>query len=262
MQDAVERSGTMKRICPVVLAALLLLGLQYPGSAADQNHPTKWSQTPDMNDGHQFASEVKVPSIVADDWICPDGRPVTDIHWWGGYWQPVDTGRYGHYSDGRPSLSTPGTLESFTISIWSSVLAGGSEPYSRPGIVLKNYSFGLAEAHEQYYGATVGGKHVYQYYVDLPEDDWFAQVLGTIYWLTIEATMSDPSVQWGWHESNEHRVSPAVQDFKDSGWVQIRNNLYANDMAFELTTIPEPAGLSVMAVGLGSMAAFLFRRRK
>jgi hypothetical protein len=251
----------MSKSLAVAIAITLLLGLQCVGFAASPDEIAKWSQLPDMNDGHQFSSEIKVPSIVADDWICPDGRPVTDIHWWGGYWAPTAEGQYSDYSDGLTTVLTPGTLQTFTINIWSNEPAGGPEPYSRPGGILATYVFDLADAHEAFYGTTVlSGRNLYEYYVDLPQP--FNQVQGTTYWLTIKADMPATSVQWGWQESNDHRVSPAVNDYKGSGWVQIQNNSYDNDMAFELTTIPEPAGLSAMGVGLVSMATFFFRRRK
>jgi hypothetical protein len=250
----------MRKSLAIAAAIVLLLGL-HPASFADSpNQTVKWSQFPDMNHGHQFSSEFKVPSTVADDWTCPDGRPITDIHWWGGYWTPVGDGQYSHYSDGRPTMLSPGALQTFTISIWSNALAGGSLPYNTPGSILETYLFNMADAHEVFYGTTTSGKKAYQYYVDLPEH--FQQVQGTTYWLTIRADLPSASAQWGWHESNDHRVSPAVQDFKGSGWVQLQNNQYNNDMAFELTTIPEPGGLSVMGAGLVSLAAFLFKRRR
>lgn len=251
----------MGKSLAIAAAIILLLGLQCAGFAGSPNQIVKWFQLPDMNNGHQFSSEVKVPSIVGDDWICPDGRPITDIHWWGGYWTPVANGQYASYTDGRPTLLSPGTLQTFTINIWSNVPAGGPEPYSRPGSVLATYAFNLADVHETFYGSTAqSDRNVYQYYVDLPEE--FEQTQETTYWLTIQADLPPTSVQWGWHESNDHRVSPAVQDYKGSGWVQLQNNMYDNDMAFELTTVPEPAGLGAIGVGLVSMATFFFRRRR
>lgn len=251
----------MRKSLAITTAIVLLLGLQSLGFADSPNPVVKWSQLPDMSNGHQFSSEIKVPSIVGDDWICPDGKPITDIHWWGGYWTPVANGQYASYTDGRPTALAPGTLQTFTISIWSNVPAGGSEPYSRPGGVLATYAFNLADVHETLYGTTAqSGRNVYQYYVGLPER--FEQTQGTTYWLTIRADLPPASVQWGWQESNDHRVSPAVQDYKGSGWVQLQNNQYDNDMAFELTTIPEPAGLSALGIGLVSMGTFFFRRRR
>ncbi len=250
----------MRKSLAITAGIVLLLGLQCASFADAPNPAVKWSQLPDMGNGHQFSSEVKVPSTVADDWTCPDGRPITDIHWWGGYWTPVADGQYSHYTDGLSAALTPGSLQTFTINIWSDAPAGGSQPFSRPGSILETYVFNLADVHEVLYNTTTSGRTVYQYYVDLPEH--FEQVQGTTYWLSIRADLPPTSVQWGWHESNDHRVSPAVEDFKGSGWVQLQNNQYDNDMAFELTTIPEPGGLSVLCTGVVSLAAFLYRRRR
>lgn len=258
----------MLRYVRVGIIVLLVLVSAYSAMAVPQMTPTKWSQLPDMDKGKTFSSESKVPSLVADDWTCPDGQKITGIHWWGAYWAPVTNGNYGSYSDGRPnvnSVTTAVPVTSWTLKVWSNLPAsstGNSSPYAVPGAVLKTWT--VQNANEQYYGTTTSGtvlRKVYDYSVDLTSDPFF-QTKGVTYWLSIEATVPDTDKQWGWHESNNHQDSAAVNDFKGAGWMQIQNNQYDNDMAFELTTTPEPGSLMVLGFGLVSMSGMMVRRRR
>jgi hypothetical protein len=209
-----------------------------------------------MNRGLDYSSELKVPSAVAADWLCQDGLPVTDIHWWGSYWLPGAPTP----PDGSPNsdgfMNAPaGGIQAFRLGIWSDVPAGGSVPFSHPGQLM--WTVDTASYNEVFYGTTAAGKEVWQYNVYLPQTEWFNQVQGQIYWLSIEALLPDPVRQWGWHESKDHWNDDAVQIFKGSPWYELINNTYSVDMAFELTTIPEPAALLLLA--LGGLA--LLRRR-
>jgi hypothetical protein len=121
---------------------------------------------------------------------------------------------------------------------------------------------------ETFYGTTQAGRKVYQYFVDVSSDP-FPQQAGTVYWLSIQDTLPDDTKQWGWHESYDHTKDlplfpndAAVQDFKGGGWLPIQNNEYDNDMAFELTSVPEPASLASIAMGICTMSAWAFRNRK
>ena len=254
-----------------VLAALVLLTASF-AYAEPVSDPLKWSQMPDMGMGLDWSTEVKVPSIVADDWLCTNGLPVTDIHWWGSYWVPTQPGAYSHYSDARPG-APPGGITMFILTIWTDVPVGPNNPYgfSYPGRQLWQYQ--TTVFNEVLYGVTQGGggnppEEVYQYYVKLPRDLWFWQEQGQIYWLSIEAVMLDPTgapitdKQWGWHESKDHWNDAAVQDFKGSGWVAIQNNLYYVDMAFELTTIPEPGSLLALGTGIAGIVGIVLRKRR
>jgi len=227
----------------------LIIALTATTAFADQApEPVKWSQLPDMNQGLDYSSEMKVPSIVADDWLCQDGLPVTDIHWWGSYWGTgVATPPDGSpNSDGFPNAA-PGGIQDFRVSIWSDVPAGGNDAFSHPGQLL--WTLDTSDYNEALYGTTLGGKQVWQYNVYLPQAEWFNQVQGQIYWLSIEADLPDSMRQWGWHESKDDWNDDAAQQFKGSPWYELVNNTYSVSMAFELTTIPEPAMLSLLALG-------------
>ena len=44
--------------------------------------PIKWLQFPDMANGINILS---LDPVVADDWLCIKGKPITEIHFWGSY---------------------------------------------------------------------------------------------------------------------------------------------------------------------------------
>ncbi len=46
--------------------------------------PIKWLQFPDMADGINISSMIDRP-VVADDFLCTNGRPVTEVHFWGSF---------------------------------------------------------------------------------------------------------------------------------------------------------------------------------
>jgi hypothetical protein len=244
---------------------MLLILAQCAVSADPPNYPTKWTQLPDMDRGLDYSSEVKVPSIVAEDYLCQDGRPVTDFHWWGSYWypgRPIPPDGSPH-SDGYAD-APPGGVEQFIIRFWGDVPAGQDPflPFSHPGMLLQTmYTDGL-QYNEVLYGTTNLAKKVYQYNVYFRPDQYFYQQFGNVYWVSVEAVFPDENRQWGWHESKDHWNDDAAQQFKYSDWGELVNNQYSVGMAFELSTIPEPG--SLLALGLGSFGAIgcLLRQRR
>jgi hypothetical protein len=265
----------MRKITIIGIIGLLCVFAARAVIADAPTQAVKWSRLPDMVKGLDFSSEVKVPSLVADDWLC-QGGDVTDIHWWGGYWTPVIPGNYIDYSDARPNpvfadQQHPGVITNWAIKIYNDVPAGVDQPYSHPGNTLQwEYYPTSVQVAETFHGTTTAGRNVYQYFVDVSSLP-FRQQAGTVYWLSIQATLSDnyPGVQWGWHESYDHTKIPplfpndaAVQNFKGNGWLPIQNNAYDNDMAFELTSVPEPGSLASLAMGICTMSAWAFRGRK
>lgn len=249
----------MTKSLAVILALMILLGLQSVSQAQ--------SQLPDMVRGYQFASETKVPSIVADDFIY-SGNPMAAIRWWGGFWTPVTAGNYSHYADGRPSVLSTVGISAWYLKFYQNIPASGPGTYAQPGALVASGTFTTGVSETYYEATTTTGRHVYSYYADLSQAIWSGQppllTAGTAYWLSIEADMSptSDSVQWGWQESDFHAGSAAVQNFRGAGWVQIQNNMYDNDMAFQIVPIPEPAGLSALGIGLSGLATMFFRRRR
>ena len=102
---------------------------------------------------------------------------------------------------------------------------------------------------------------MYKYDVDLSSNDQFNQVQGTIYWISIQAILPDhPEKQWGWHETTGFHFDTAVMRKGTSEVWSIPCG--GHDMAFELTTVPEPAGILALLSGLTGILGICLRRRK
>jgi hypothetical protein len=187
----------------------------------------KWSQKPDMTFGENmpsFATEehLEVPGLPlrADDWLC-DGRPVTDIHWWGSY--------LGWLPDGDPEEAFPRPPSAvlphiaplgFRLSWHDDIPQGPNNDYSMPSNPpLRELFVPLQKCHEVFYGTVFQWwkeppieEHEYQYYVDLLDPElegggpWLEEE-GRIYWLNVRAVF--PA---GW------QPGAGAEEFTHEGW--------------------------------------------
>lgn len=257
--------------CKSFLAAIAALALALP-TLADWDPPgdpnTKWVQMPNMDNGYNVLSTwgiypdaQQVSKVVADDWMCKDPAPVTDIHVWGSW-----------FADKGPDPSWPGT---FRLTIYSDIPANQGT-YSRPGSEL--WSRDLTPAvrfwedseNEMFYDPNEvlplsPETKVFQYNFLLDYNDYFWQRPQTVYWLSVQATGLPEGFYWGWKTSANHWNDAATwADLPITGlpaWEPLWDPRYPQvplDMAFVITT-PEPATYALIA-GLG-LAAFAGCRR-
>jgi len=82
-------------------------------------------QVPDGFTGWNALSVLGSEQIVADDWVCTNATPVTDIHWWGRSGLGQTVAAY------RPSA--------FRITFWDDVPAGVDEHSVIPATSCTNY---------------------------------------------------------------------------------------------------------------------------
>ncbi len=258
----------MKRSTIIAVMAIVIVGLSFQASAGvdDQVEIVKWIQPPDMDNGFDLESQWDPtdcePDIIkADDWMCPDGRPITDIHWWGSY-----------------RCNEPYEPEGFAILIYDDAVHAAGYPC--PGNLLEDYYVAFGDAGETALpGVDSEGETVYEYSLYLPEDDWFHQDQGTYYWISIVAVApntGDPPI-WGWHtgivdpeEAEELDLAWAVTGLVDRTGVMPPTIPEGNpeewaymegfDMAFALTTVPEPGTLALF--GTAAVGLFAIRRKK
>ena len=234
--------------------------------------PVKWSQYVDVDNGwdvYSFweAGSASPRAVAADDWKCPNGLPVTDVHWW------------GSYIGGEPDPTHPGA-EAFEISIHGNIPAGQelghashpdpnalfyliAAPVGIPGGVQENF-FDVG-------GGTRDPHDIYQYNYTLPAP--FPQEEGVIYWMNIVAILPDNGLTWGWHTGLRPPFIPDdgldaavnIYDYQPNGWYSEWGSLYDQQgpvqLAFELTTVPEPATLTVVGTA-GVLLAGLVRRKR
>ena len=179
----------------------------------------KWAQRPEvalcnMLPGCFFGwDELSVyadKQIVADDWLCSDDRPITDIHWWGSF--------KGWASEKAP----PQMPDGFHIAMWTDVPAvPGTTGFSHPGKVIwqtycKNYTYKFVGWDVDPHDMAPPWEATFYFEYDLPEAEWFWQDPSThIYWISIAADYAKPAEllhPWGWKTRRRDPASAAPDD--------------------------------------------------
>ncbi len=280
---------TYKKWLVLCTLAILILGLAARLGLADVTQgEVKWSQPPvrliDIDpkvtdpaliygwDQTSMTDQPALPDepIAADDFRCDDPRPVTDIHWWGSY-------------PGVPPGTTPNHPDRFIIRFWTDVKAGDDpDPgvyWSHPGeeiwsITCENYQVepvGLdVDVHEYHdTGEIYVVDEAFQYNQRFAPDEYFQQVPGNVYWVSIQAQYDNPAPEdeWGWktrpHFWNDDAVIallPAAGG--DIAWDPLDDVAGEDwDMAYELT-VPEPSSFVLLGLGAVGLVAYGWRRRR
>jgi len=182
--------------------------------------PIKWLQFPDMANGFNIVSPDVNGLVVADDWLCTNGRPVTEVHFWGSYLNRAGA----HWEQGNPGPPdgplprTPGVQE-FLLSFHRDVPAGADPdmPWSHPGERIHGVS--VDEFIERYWDSvphvgpedTIWWEHKFIYIIRLEGENRFRQEEGQVYWLDIGARTPHPEDwSWGWETSKDHWNDNAV----------------------------------------------------
>ena len=208
----------------------------------------KWDQPPVWEPGGQYIfgwDEKSVrgsDQIVADDWMCTDMSPVSDVHWWGSY-------------VGWEGTSAPANApQSFFVSIWTDVPANPPlEPFSHPGTLKKQWQVSRGMTQETWAGTDWHPEHQWEtcfgYTFTIPEADWFRQEApNTIYWLSISAKYQTQPTQypWGWKTREHFFQDDAVRIFSPTA--PVSGSVWGNgqdikdhagnswDCAFRITT--------------------------
>ncbi|MBI4719315.1 MAG: hypothetical protein HY763_16080 [Planctomycetes bacterium] len=174
----------------------------------------KWSQPPVETPepcfyGWNEYSVYDSPQwIVADDWPCDTGQPVTDIHWWGSY---LD------WDESAPPMDAP---TAFHIGVWTDVpfMPPG---FSHPGVMLHEWIVPRAGLNERAVGCdlfetAVAPETCFKYDFEIPAPQWFYQDAAcSVYWLSIAALYSvqPPVNPWGWKTREHLYMDDAVRLF-------------------------------------------------
>lgn len=218
---------------------------------------TKWSQRPDMllgDDMVSYEGGIVYTNIVRIDDFVSDGRPITDIHWWGSYigWQHENP-----YSETNPAPVPPAgeQLLGFRLS-WHDTSAGCT-PWPN---AITNIFVPITNCHEVYFCTVTQFwidpfyyEHEFQYYVDLldptiPGVGPWPETNGGHYWINIQGVFETnwlPSrhAGWGWKLAESKDLCPSMVTIGD-GWGWRVTNMppphplqgLTYDLAFELTT--------------------------
>jgi hypothetical protein len=241
-----------------LLASAAVLGLA-TAAMGDWPHPIKWDQ---MSGGwHNYGAYSTIDNdspafgTTADDFMCMETGWITDVHFAG-------FSQYGNQY-----------ITDFRITFWSDVPAMPGDE-SHPGQLLYDYT--VAPAGADGIGWQDLGDGTFR--INLPEDQWFQQNEGNIYWIGIQGVMVDdgfadsfywnfadpsnptwgddaafesptfgfaPWANWGWVDDGAGGLLPDLYEGEFPGAPFVSSA----DMAFALSgIIPGPGALAMLAV--------------
>jgi hypothetical protein len=214
---------------------------------------------PQLPDPNGLDVNFERPRMLADDWLCTETGPVSDIHFWvshkGDEITPAPAGGF----------STPGA------SLWS---AGGPLPFG------DDFEFNSAPggAGDQGWldpvtGQYIPSDHDSYFQINLTKiKDPFIQQKGEIYWLgiSIDTTNADG---WKTADLDSYPAPYTGKHFEDDAVFRMGNGVWRElhypsghplagqsiDLAFVITT-PEPASFMLLAVSVVATCCFRSRR--
>ena len=245
-------------------AAALLTLIGYARADWNVGDPYKYVQLPDSQgwDVSPHDPQDGTFTALADDWVCSETGPVTDIHIWYSWTNDVV-----HPFD-------------FEVSIYSDVPAG-TEPgsFSHPGDMLwgglffqnqfpRFWTRPYTNGNQGWYvpgGTWVQNDHTNMYQLNVTNiANPFIQQAGMTYWLVVEMTGTN-SDSIGWKTSltqnNDSAVWLNTSNRANMKWEKVLDPETSAplDLAFVITTIPEPATAPLLV--LGALALIVRRRR-
>jgi len=261
----------MKTVSSALAIALALTSLATAALAVPTTVPLKWSQ-PIYQIGTDptgvplywgwdqpswaIGQQPNGPQ-AADDWRCRDQLPVTDFHWWGSYIDKLDP-----IPQARPM--------GFWFGIYKDIPVGPGQEFSMPGDLIWQYvatsyeeqfvGYDVIESSQPIHDAT------FQYNVYLPQTHWFYQPgSDEILWLSIVALYQPgtPMWEWGWKTRPHFFQDDAVFRNATQGWMPLYGpDGLSWDLAFEISTIPEPGSAVALLAGFAGIAGLRLRRRR
>ncbi len=225
-------------------------------------HKMHFPQLPDPLGWDVEISSFTDQHECADDWLCTQTGPVSDIHFWYSVADRLDTviGTVvvNIYSDDRTSqqFSQPGSL------LWTGV-------FHQPQFTdLKNYGTGLQGfADPQYPETWVTGQQDHEAFHQINIrniENPFIQQEGTMYWLGLYVYWEGTQSPVGWKTSTNHYADAAVYRAMNGAWTPLDPQYdppvpYRMDFAFVIT--PEPSSFVLFSLGAIGLALIAWRRR-
>lgn len=196
-------------------------------------------------------------TFLADDFLCTDTGPITDIHLWASW---------------KGDIAEWAQVGQIHTAIWSDDRSG---PYSKPGVRLWHNDWSISQASIVPWGAGPQGWYdpamglvlpvdhdqIWQINLVNPLEPPFIQQEGTIYWLEVSFVNVNPFADFptiGWKQSGSpHFEDDAVWRTPETPWAELMDPMtqLSMDLAFVIT--PEPASVGLLALG----ALALIRRR-
>jgi hypothetical protein len=290
----IEKMDNRKEAIGIFVAAIFLVVLVAPVNAdwdEGDSYKMHFPQLPDPNGfdiaNYHYFFPFGEPLPIADDWLCTETSPVTDIHIWGSW-----------------TDDNKGEIVSFNVSIWSSNNSGN---FSHPGELLWQHTFSEDEFTERYWGngtqgslySASNGGCIWGVYPQNHNDTWqynlhindptmsFVQEKGTTYWLAISPEVNSSEYLFGWKTSEDAWTDSYVaqtfagesEDVHREGiwwgvWFEMNRSGYIADEQVDLAFVidgppsaPEvplltPAGLLALVGLLAGIAGIHIAMRK
>jgi hypothetical protein len=178
-------------------------------------------------------------SEVADDFVLDFDATITDVHWWGSY-----------YNYGVPGRD-------YRIKFYADD-GTGTQPADNP---VFEYYAANSECNETFVGQDQYGWDNYGCDLDLGES--FSVEAGVKYWLVVQSVdVQGTGGQWGWTGSEPqdmlHESVIRSDYFGIPDWTDISTlGVAAMDQHFYLTGVPAPGALALLG-----LAGLVSRRRR
>jgi hypothetical protein len=242
----------------VTVAAFLLAIAGITNSArADWNPGDPYKMHyPQLPDPFGWDVNFTQPKVLADDWLCTETGPVSDVHLW-----------FSSHQD------MPFNIFSVHLSIHADLPAGsGGVPYSMPGPTLwvadipaPLFSVRLWGTGEQGWydppSFVLPGDHLLIWQLNIQHiPNPFIQEQGQVYWLDV-SILSDAML--GWKTSLEHFNDDAVWGYlPGEPWQELRDPFTGQslDLAFVIT-VPEPGTIVLVGIALAGLPAVIRRKQ-
>lgn len=215
-------TDTKKIRTGIFVAAIFLFAIAAPVKAdwdPGDSYKMHFPQLPDPNGTavSNYNNSNGEPLLLADDWLCTETGPVTDIHIWGSWKE-----------------DSKGEIEFFNVSIWSDFPDndGPGDNFSYPNELLWQHTFSKNEFTERYWSSGTQNFTCFEsdplgfvgVEIDIPgvqHDTWqynlhinpataFVQEEGTIYWLALSPQVNSSGYQFGWKTSQDEWQDPPV----------------------------------------------------
>jgi hypothetical protein len=230
-----------------ILALLAVAGCVVAPALADWNPGDPYKMHfPQLPDPTGWDVNATTPIVLADDWLCTETGPVSDVHLW------VST----HGYDGPPPI------QGVQLSIHSNI---AGPPFSQPGatlwtlnlpvpspnVVIRPYGQGPEGWYDPSTGQFNRPDHTMFYQVNITDiPNPFVQQVSTLYWLDVSFLTLPGFVPVGWKTSLNHFQDAAVWGGGAVGWQPMHDPETGAplDMAFVIT--PEPASLLLLGLGV------------
>jgi len=211
-----------------------------------------WSQRPDMQNNEVSISTNYGSAVSSSDFIVSNSLwdttslwPVKQIKWWGAYLDGYDPGN---------NPSNPGFLVTLSFDVppqTADPVTGEVLPFSHPGDNFTSFS---TRVQESFFGVTNNAIKLYEYTMTLGGMST-AKPQSPIYWIALDYLDSDPITfdehLWGWAETSNlmlgHSISNPAPELHVGPWADA--TVLTRDLALEIIAVPEPATLSLLAVG-------------